>query len=94
MALSAFSSGATVTVTQNSGHFLYHNTHRIKNSEALAYNLITVTEEASKSVPASGKKNVEQKASGVITIFNTQDSQPQQLVKIPFPNIKRTYFLN
>ena len=77
-----FFSGATVTVTPKQWSLPLTTTLTAsKNSEALAYNLITVTEEASKSVPASGEENVEQKASGVITIFNTQGSQPQQLVK-------------
>ncbi len=51
-----------------------------KNSSVLAYNLVTVTEEMSKTVPASGEESVEEKASGLITVFNTQ-KQSQQLVK-------------
>lgn len=77
-----FFSGATVTVTPKQWSLpVTASLSASKNSEVLAYNLVTVTEEMSKSVPASGEENVEQKASGLVTIFNAQSSQSQQLVK-------------
>jgi hypothetical protein len=46
----------------------------------VSYELMTLTREAGKEVPATGKSFVERKASGRIVIYNKHSSSPQELI--------------
>ncbi len=47
----------------------------------LKFEVMTLTKEGTKVVPATGEKTVETKASGVITIYNDYSSATQRLIK-------------
>ncbi len=47
----------------------------------LPYETVTATETASRTVPASGEAQVERRATGTVTIYNTFNTSPQRLIK-------------
>lgn len=56
---------------------------KIKSQEGdfLKGDLLEITKESFKDYPATGKKNIGDKAKGTITVYNEWDSNPQPLVK-------------
>ena len=80
--LSAFFVQATVKVTPKQWPINPNvSLEAMKSGGSLNYSLITVSEEVSREVAASGEENVQEKASGDIIIFNNQSSASQVLVK-------------
>lgn len=76
--------GATVTVTPRTQSFQIDTTAPASQEPtvgALYYETVTVTDEVSETVPATGEEFVETRASGQIIIYNTFSSAPQQLVE-------------
>jgi hypothetical protein len=72
---------ATVKVTPKQGKILLQDTYEAqKNGADFSFQLMTVEESASTTVPASGTEKVEKKASGKIAIYNNFSTEPQQLV--------------
>ena len=84
IALSVFFSGATVFATPRQEAVTVNGTFTaVKESKPgeLQYETMTLSKEASLSVPATGEKHVERKASGNIVIYNNYNSESQRLIK-------------
>lgn len=82
--LSVFFSGATVLATPKEETATINGTFMaIKDSKPgeFQYETMTLSKEASLSVPATGEKHVERKASGNIIIYNNYGSESQRLLK-------------
>jgi hypothetical protein len=77
--------GATLTVTPKEVNLSINSTLTANKSagtvSALTFQLITLSEQESKNVPASGQKNVSSKASGKIIIYNNSSTASQTLIK-------------
>ncbi len=77
--------GATVTYTPKSQSLSYSSdTFTAKKEgtpEELLFSVIKITEEKSAEAPASGEEKVNQKASGVIIVYNNSSPSPQRLIK-------------
>jgi hypothetical protein len=84
-AISGLFTGATIKITpktttvKSSASTVL--TAKQNSPDALDYQVITVTKDLGKSVPANGEEHVERKASGKIVILNTYDSNTQRLIK-------------
>ena len=82
--LSFVFSGATVTVHPKTEQAFIDGTF-IAAPEAgagqLSYKLLSVEEVATQAVAASGEEEVEERATGRITIYNAFDENPQRLIK-------------
>lgn len=87
LALGIFSlfNGATVTYTPKSQSLSFNNeTFTAKKEgvpEDLLFSVIKLTEEKSAEAPASGEEQVNQKASGVIIVYNNSSASSQRLIK-------------
>lgn len=80
---SSFYTKATFTITPkvipvsiNGDYVVRH----APSTETLSYELITVTDTQTQSVPASNIPQSSTKAKGKVTVFNTYSSQPQRLI--------------
>jgi hypothetical protein len=85
-AVSSLFSSVTISVTPKSDKVMSSGdtiltAKQIPTAKDLEYQVITVSHDLGKSVPANGVESVERKASGKIIIFNTFDSNPQRLIK-------------
>ena len=87
LAMGIFSlfNGATITYTPKSQSLTFNNdTFTAKKEglpEDLLFSVIKITEEKSAEAPASGEEKVNQKASGVIIVYNNSSPSPQRLIK-------------
>jgi len=85
-ALSAFS-GATLTILPKQESveideiLQVYNMDFINDDSQLTYKVITLSDEVSAEVPATGEEKVQAKASGIITISNNYSEKTQALVK-------------
>jgi hypothetical protein len=82
-AFSTFFAGATVTVYPRTAAVSPPSTiTAAPNAPAgtLSYQVMSITQSASTSVPATGSKQVSLEASGPITIYNTYSSASQRLI--------------
>ena len=82
-ALSFLFAGATVTVTPKVvASTVDGNWTATKDStgDALAFQVVSLTGEESANLPATGTKQVEQAATGTVTIYNSYSSASQQLL--------------
>lgn len=72
--------GATISVTPRNASATVNQSFTAEKDATgavLGFQVVTVSKEVTKSVPATGQKNVETKASGTIVIYNdTPSSQP------------------
>lgn len=82
-AVSLLFSGARITVQEKEvpsvleGTF---NAYRDPAAGELAYQVMTLTEEGSRTIPATGTEKVETRASGKIVIFNAYSNTSQKLI--------------
>lgn len=75
--------GATVVVTPRTQPFMVDASLPASQDDtvgALRYEVVTVTDEVSKSIPATGEEFVESRAAGTIIIYNNFSSEPQKLI--------------
>lgn len=84
LAFAVFFAGATVLVTPREQNTTINGLFIAKQDPLpleLSFETMSISAENRTAVPATGEKYVEQKASGVITIFNDYNDQPLRLVK-------------
>lgn len=80
----AFSVSAMVSIVPKSKQIVVDSSFTAKKeakSSELQFEIMTITREGMKTVPSTGEKKVEVKASGVIVIYNDYNAQPQRLIK-------------
>lgn len=81
---SVFFAGATITVTPKidtltvDGEF--RGVSKDPSTREIQYDIMTLEELLSATVPATGKVDVQEKASGNITVFNDYNDSPQRLI--------------
>lgn len=77
-------SGTRLVVTPKSENITVSGTmsavKQAQSTDDLQYEIMTVTKEARRGVPASGEEEVSEKASGQITIFNEYSEESQKLI--------------
>jgi len=76
--------GAVVTITPKTQEVSTQGLFSAKKNpkpEDLAFEVISLEEEGSKTVPSTGEKNVETRATGKIIIYNNYSTQSQRLIK-------------
>ncbi len=84
LTFAVFFAGATITVTPREQQTTINGSFVAKQNPLpleLPFETMSISAENVTPVPATGEKYVEQKASGVITIFNDYNDQPLRLVK-------------
>ncbi len=77
-------SGATVTITAKGENASSAETFTASRDTAVPgveYQIVKISKDLGKSVPASGQEQVERKASGQITIYNNFNATEQRLIK-------------
>lgn len=81
--LSAFFSGASVEVTPRQATFPVNAPFLAQKGSAssIPFEIVMVKGMENKTVPATGTKEVEKKASGKIVVYNNYSSAPQKLVR-------------
>lgn len=81
--LSTLFAGATITVFARQQQVSPPSVLVAKlhpTSTELGFQILTVTRSATTTVAASGNKQVSRSASGLVTIYNSYDAQPQRLI--------------
>jgi len=83
--ISLLFSSATIQVTPRVQEITFNNeTYIAKLSPTatsdLPFEILTITKEASEVVSATAEKDVSQKASGIIVVYNNYSSSPQRLI--------------
>lgn len=76
--------GATLTYTPRSANMVFNDdefTAKKSANSGLLYSIVKLSEEKSVTVPASGEKEVERKASGTIVVYNNASTQTQRLIE-------------
>ena len=79
-----FSVSATVTTVSKSKKVTVDGSFTAKKDAKageLQFEIMTVTRDGTKTVPSTGEKKVEVKASGTIVIYNDYNAEPQRLIK-------------
>ena len=66
-----------ITLSSN----IVHTAYKESENNELQYALFTHTIEAQEDIPATGRENVEEKASGRIIVYNNHSTAPQRLIK-------------
>jgi hypothetical protein len=76
--------GATITLTPRTSAAAVETEYTAKKNAGLSelpYEIITVKQTESESVKATGEKQVEKKATGIIVIYNNYSAASQRLIK-------------
>ena len=84
LTFAVFFAGATITVTPREETATVNGSFIAKQSPAeleLPFETMAISAENTTAVPATGEKNLEQKASGIITIYNDFNAVPLRLIK-------------
>lgn len=84
LTFAVFFAGATIKVTPREQQVTLNGSFVAKQNPApleLPFETMTVSAENTTSVPATGEKYVEQKASGIITVYNDYGNSPLRLIK-------------
>jgi len=84
LAVSFLFGGAKIEITPRQENVVIDGNFRAfrnASSEELDFEVMTITREVSKEVPATGEEFVQEKASGRITVFNNYSSAGQKLIK-------------
>lgn len=84
LAFSLLFSGATINITPKQNKVLIDarfEAQREAGIGELGYEVMTIEKEASKEVVATGREEVEEKASGKIIVYNDFNSSSQRLIK-------------
>ncbi len=81
--VSGFFGGASVTVTPRTDEASILNEYSARKSDVagLSYEIVSVSGQGSESVKATGERQVERRATGVIVIYNDYSTSPQRLIK-------------
>jgi nitrogen fixation protein len=82
--VSGFFGGASVTITPRTDEASILNEYSARKGDAatgLSYETVSVTSQGSESIKATGERQVERRATGIIIIYNNYSTTAQRLIK-------------